>query len=302
MGTIYDAEKLNFYHRIGNDGTVQDFKAEEKIKNLTEKILRYTDHAELAINYIYNPKYAHYNKNAEKPQYVHYCFMEFDRAYYSDRLDDVRYISIDGRLNEAIKPQPIEFQDIEEIAYQGGIYKDSRNIAFRLLQSEHPLEPRLKKYLEGYELLKKWELSEDHLGKDITSFLRTHINVELSTELSMDSLDLILNKCCNYLNRNIKLLNLADLKETIFDYYFCNTENYTGEFTKKEIKWTAQAFEKQAEINGISFKTIFSTLLRSANRYKAGRRTEEIYNSIMRDHDKLSSARLNVSTGKKIPT
>ncbi len=300
MGTIYDTEKLRFYSELRN---VQNMNAEEKIRDLTEKILKYIDHAELAII-----DHSDYRKQEES----------IDKRYATVELNKGRSILIDvnaGLLNK--KPTLLEFQDIKEIAYNQGIYKDNRGLIDRVLRKENPLDPRLNKHIKGYEEFKNNRiLSRDNSEDYVDLFIFTHLNVNLKKELSLNPLKEVSNKCCNYLNRDIKLLRLASLTEAIFKYYDGKLLHYR-EKGLKDYDWQgyisfknekmsdndvvkiAKCFEKQAAIDSLLFKTIFLALLRNTGITRPEEYTEEFYNHVTSQYWRISSISFNVVDVKK---
>ncbi len=303
MGTIYDSEKLKFYSELRNNEFVHSLNAEERIKELTEKILVYVYHAELAI--IDNPDYRKQEQNIE-------------RRYATIRLNKGRSILVDveaGLLYK--KPTLPEFQDIKEIAYEQGIYKDNRGLIDRVLRKEHALDQRLNRHIKGYELFKnKRILSNDNFEDYVNLFIFTNLNLDLKKELSIDPLKEVSSKCCDYLNRDIKLLRLASLPETIFQYYDNKLSHYKEKGVKnadwqgyisfknekmsdKDIRRIAECFEKQAKIDSLLFKTIFLALLRKTGISKPEGYTEEFYNHVTSQYWRISSVNFNVIDAKK---
>lgn len=312
MGTIHEVEKLKFYYELRKDEFVQDLKAEEKIRDITEKILEYIDQAELAED--------HLNKHKSEDKY-------YESTYYSLKLDDGRYIAINATRTDSLIP--LDFQDIKEIAYHAGTYKDYRNFAAKVLRTEHSLQPRFDRCFSGYESFRDKQILDRYdIEEDIISFLHSHhLDARYGKELGLSSLEEVANKCCNYINRGGKLVRLFCSTAKIFKYYddkawecliggveegkkltffeklkivHKNEPDMEGlslfkeeKMKNKEVKEIAEYLKKQAGINYASFKTIFLAFLRTKIKSEAFNKdlpfAEKVFKSIGQENKSFTS-------------
>jgi len=279
MENTFNNTKLLFYTDLRADELVQGLKAD-----LTERIITYMDHA----------NQANYTLQRQKKKKL---------AQNIKKLQEQRQ-----------KPIALDFADVQAVAYLVGTYQDSRSWLQRKLTSETPLDVRVKEYAAHYERFKQTgNMEYEYFDKKTIDHIFVAANSAIQTDLRSKSLDKMLGKCCDYMNRKGNLLRMAEARGTILNHYQNErsaqlkrgfkdhdwswlTANWQEErLSRTETEKLAGYFQRQAEINGILFKTLYLACLKLQGNPNPEQEIEKLCNGF-RDAYKQESF-INASYG-----
>ncbi len=270
MEITFNNAKLLFYTDLRADELVQGLKAERPIRDLTERIITYMDHANQA-NYTFQRK-----KKERLAQNI-------------KKLQEQRQ-----------KPIALDFADVQAIAYLVGTYQDSRSWLQRKFTSANPLDARVQEYAWHYERFKQTgNIEHGYFDKKTIDHMFVAADSEIQMDLRSKYLNKMFEKCCDYMNRKGNLLRLAEARDTILKHYHderldqlkrgfedndwsWRTANWQEErLSRTETKELAGYFQRQAKINGILFKTLYLTCLKLQGNPNPEQATEKLCKGFM---------------------
>ena len=243
---------------IRKDDTVRITGSERRIRDLTESMITYANHANQA-NYL--------SQRQEKKavnMYLEDACKKLENDGNLEKLSAFKGASeeIRNHIDYQFAPIELNFSDVQNIAYSMGVYYDSRSWFQRVLMAENPLDARVQEHEKHYERFKETGFfKENYFDEDFVSNLSIVVGSNEQTDLRRKCLRGMFEKAGDYINRQRNLLRLADSKYDVFMYY---ADGNYGEdsLLSKEIKEVVGCFRKQAEIDGILFKASYFAYLK----------------------------------------
>lgn len=301
MELTFENKKLLFYTGLRTDELVKSLGAERAVRDLVEIMTDYMDIAN-QVNYLFDQ---------QKKKSVG---GDLDNLGTSlEKVDDPEIKASFERIikmfeaisNQRPKPMVLDFSDVQAIAYAVGTYQDGRSWLERTFTNENPLDPRVREhsqYYEGFQqtgTLKCWYFDED-----VVPHIQIAANPDMQMDLRAKSLDEMFRKCCDYVNRQGTLLQLADKRDSINSHYADESLNHLKrgfrdhdwswltanwkdeELTTQQTKEVAGYFQRQAEIDGLLFKTLHLACLRLRGDSDPVGTTEKLHQEFMDSYKK----------------
>lgn len=292
MISTFDNAKYSFYIDLRVDELVQSLGAEKPIRDLTERIITYLDHA----------NQANYTFQRQRKMKGKHSLENLDSSLQDKGTDKITELlgkvtkSVEELQEQKMRPLALDFADVQAIAYHVGTYQDSRSWLQRKFTSVNPLDALVQEYAEHYEQFKQTgDIKHKYFDEEVVSHINIAANDDMQMNLRAKSLDEMLLKCCDYINRKGDIMILADAAGIIHSYYADEardnlkrgfkdkdwswlTANWKEErLSIKEIKQLAGYLQRRSEINGIRFKTLYLAYLKLKGANNPEQTTEELY-------------------------
>lgn len=274
MAMTFSSAKLLFYTQLRQNKLVQAMGAENKIRDLVETLTIYADCVNQANFSFQKQKKKEMRKTAEN------CRGIIDKintnAPETVRRPFEKFIECaEALVDRRARPIVLDFSDVQTIAYAVGTYKDERHWLQRVFTTENPLDSIVKKYEQHYEEFKRTgTLTLNYFDTDVIPDILIAANTEMQMDLRAKSLVEMFKKCCNYVNRQVWLLQLADQRNAI-------TGNSNERISKKHANEIAGYFQKQAMIDGLLFRTLHFVCLKLRGDPEPLEATEKTYKEFM---------------------
>ena len=306
MELLFEDKKLLFYSGLSKDKDVQLAGAEENIRCLTENIILYWENANVA----------HYDLHRERMARVldklHQLTSTVSQIISSQTDDQVQHEKVKGVVEKIetllARPAPhlpLDFEDVQEIAYVVGLHSTRSDDASESSPPQYPLENRVKKYEEAYNILATTQtLKDGFLDTETLDLLSIANDPQKHMDERANNLERMLHRCCQYINRKARLINLAKAGEKLKLYdrdkgwehfkrgflhgdWSWATAMWGGDrLEKNEIDEIAGYFRLQAEIDGNCFKMIRLISAYLTESISPQEETEQLYQKLMADYER----------------
>ncbi|VVB77826.1 Uncharacterised protein [uncultured archaeon] len=300
METTFDNAKILFYSGLRKDDLVKSLGTETEVRNLVETMIDYVDHANHANYELSRQK----KKNVVEPlNNIKGILEKIDDPKIKVTLENVSK-GFEAIFNKKSKPMVLDFYDAESIAYAVGTYQDKRSLFKRAFTTENPLDVVVREHEDHYIHFKQTgDLKLKYFDKDIIPHIEVAANIAIQMDMRAKSLDEMFKKCCKYLNREGTLLKLSDTRNSIHSYYTDKAWNqlkrgFKGDWSwlvanweepklsKKQTSEIAGYFKRQAEIDGLLFKTLHFACLKLRGDPGPEETTENLYQGFMDSYEK----------------
>jgi hypothetical protein len=266
METAFNTAKLEFFTEIRRDELVQSMGREQSIRDLVESMILYQDHVNHANLLFQNRKLAEARKDLGS---IGQGFKRRGNQENIQKFEDAskRYEDI---FDKRARPVVLDFSDIRSIAYTVGTYQDKRGWFEKICKPQNPLDARVNELSADYlNLHETGDVTVSDFDEDVQSDLIIACDPEADTDLRISSLNSLIKKGCEYMNRKGKLMQMADNMEIIHRYYAVERKDdrsrgFTGygALEKERLTWRQtreiqEYFQRQGAIDGLHFKTLY---------------------------------------------
>lgn len=313
METTFENAKFLFYTGLRTDELVQNLGTERVIRDLVETMTVYMNHA-IQANYPFQRQ-----KKENVGSHLD------DLAAKLEKHDNPEIKELFGKVSECFKTllekqtksMILDFADVQAIAYSVGTYRDERSWLQKTLTAENPLDAKVREYAQHYDAFRQTgQLRFRYFDEDVVPHIAIAANPDMQKDLRTESWSEMFKKCCNYVNRQGTLLKLADKRDSIHSYYAdeswnklkrgfkdhdwsWTTTNWKEErLSRRQTKEVAGYFQRQAEVDGILFRTLYLACLRLQGDPNPEEATERSHQSFMDNYKAWGITDAAISTRK----
>lgn len=296
MNNQLSNDRLVFYSKLRRDPLVKELNAENTIRSVRNLIMSYFNLVNMAI---LSYKNVVLDELGDEDNLI-----EIAKSMGIADIDEERLIEEkEETYSKAIKiieiscqPYKINSEDINSIAYHAGIDLVKRNGRSRRAKRKHPLEDRIREIESDYRaMLKTCTFRRDYFDDDSNYYLKLLSHPNLTESSTIKSVKAIIKNSLGYLNRSYALLRLADSEEVLIAYReteYLRSNNLldeedndvslidfenSGILTEDKIKKGSSLLRKQAKINELRFKQLYSFIWNGSKQEDPERLVEETY-------------------------